>query len=87
MLYPVQTRSRVRPDRAASAITNARQLLRRLSDPRETPKIPLLVRKEARALLRFFPPEHELEPMLRQELILKEVPKLTLFPVWPEHEF
>ena len=87
MLYPVRTRCMIRPDRSANAITSARRLLRRLSDPRETPKIPLLLRKEARAMLRFFPPEHELEPMLKQELMMRDLPKLTVFPVWPEHEF
>ena len=87
MLYPTQTRCRIKPDRAASSVTSARQLLQRIADAKQTPKIPLFLRKEARALLRFFPLAHELSPILKQELMMKDLPKLTVFPVWPEHEF
>ena len=87
MLYPTQTRCGIKPDRAASSVTSARQLLMRIADPKQTPNIPLFLRKEAKALLRFFPLAHELTPVLRQELMMKDLPKLTVFPVWPEHEF
>ena len=87
MLYPTQTRHSLAPDRAARAISSSRRLLVDLCDPRQTPRIPLLVRQQARSLLRFFPPEHELEPMLRQQLLMQGLPKIESFPIWPEHEF
>ena len=87
MLYPIQRRSPVQPHRSAGAITSARRLLRKLTNPQETPRVPLFVRSEARALLRYFPAEHQLETMLRDQLLVRELPKVKTFPIWPEHEF
>jgi hypothetical protein len=43
-----------------AALVSARLLLQRLSDPRLTPRVPLEVRSEARALLRWMPRPEEL---------------------------
>lgn len=86
MLYPVRGRS-LKPDRMANAVCGAREVLRRIASAKETPRLPLVLRREAQALLRFFPTEHELRPVLTSSFMLKDAPKLKVFPVWPEHEF
>ena len=63
MLYPVRGRS-LRPDRVANAVCGAREVLRRISSPSETPRLPLMLRREAQALLRFFPVRAELHPVM-----------------------
>lgn len=86
MLYPTCGRS-LKPHRIATAVTGARELLRRLGSSSETPRIPLQVRHEARALLRFFPPRSSLHPLLTREYQLLDHPLPKVFPVWPEHDF
>ena len=85
MLYPVRGRS-LRPDRIACAVTGARELLRRLGNSSETPRIPLQIRHEARTLLRFFPPRSSLFPVLSDRYQLLEHPMPKVFPQWPEYE-
>ena len=86
MLYPVRGRS-LRPDRVANAVCGAREVLRRIASATETPRLPLMLRREAQALLRFFPVQAELHPVLTSAFILKDTPFPTVFPVWPEHDF
>lgn len=86
MLYPTCGRS-LKPNRIAGAVTSARELLRRLGNPRETPRIPLDIRHEARALLRFFPTTQALHPVLQSSFQLQDHPLPKTWPIWPEHEF
>ncbi len=46
-----------------------RDFLLRLIDVKETPRIPREVRREARTLLRHYPPARELRPLLEKVLI------------------
>lgn len=86
MLYPVRGRS-LKPDRVANAVCGAREVLRRIASPTETPRLPLTLRREAQALLRFFPVKAELHPVMTSAFMLKDTPNPKVFPVWPEHEF
>ncbi len=43
------------PEQQVSALVAARDLLMRLCDPGQTPRVPGSVRREARALLRHYP--------------------------------
>ena len=86
MLYPTRGRS-LRPHRIATAVTGARELLRRIGTARETPNVPLALRKEARAFLRFYPTNSSLYPVLENAYQLKDYPMPKSWPVWPEHEF
>ena len=49
------------PDERANAIRQARRFLLQLMDPRETPRIPRAVRMEARARLKHYPTDLDLE--------------------------
>jgi len=51
-----------------AAIVATRDYLLRLMDTKETPRIPREVRREARALLRHFPPADQLRPALERGL-------------------
>ena len=51
-----------------SSVLATREFLRRLTEPSETPKVPLDLRREALALLRHYPKEAELAPILEREL-------------------
>lgn len=84
MLYPTQGRG-LKPDRMSNAVCGARELLRRIASPTETPRVPLVLRREAQALLKFFPVEASLRPVLTSSYLLRDAPKLKTFPVWPEH--
>ena len=53
------------PDERLISIIRARDFIRSLTDPRQTPKIPSNIRKEAAYRLRHFPSEFYLE-QLRQ---------------------
>ena len=86
MLYPVRSRS-LKPDRVANAVCGAREVLRRICSPSETPRLPLALRREAQALLRFFLVHAELHPIVTTAFMLKDEPMPKVFPVWPEHEF
>ena len=68
--------------REAQAITGARSLLLKLVDPSQTPRVPGEVRREARALLRFYPPSHQLKPLVLTaiELLRQQGEE------WPEEE-
>tara|TARA_Y100000814_G_scaffold278734_1_gene240792 strand:- start:60 stop:224 length:165 start_codon:yes stop_codon:yes gene_type:complete len=50
------------------SLIGVRDFLRRLTDTKETPRIPREVRREARAIMRHYPPEHELRPLLNKLL-------------------
>lgn len=43
------------PDERYRAVRNARQFLRSLIDPKQTPKVPLAIRRQASRVLRHFP--------------------------------
>lgn len=49
-----------------SAVVATRNYLLRLTSPQETPRIPREVRREARALLRHYPIDHELKEAIEQ---------------------
>lgn len=49
------------PDERYRAIKQSKRLLEELCDPGKTPRVPSLVRDRARALLRHFPSEYELD--------------------------
>jgi hypothetical protein len=51
-----------------SAVVATRDFLLRLINTKETPRIPREVRREARALLRHYPPVNELKPALQRGL-------------------
>lgn len=54
------------PDDQIRSLVGARDFIRRLTDTKETPRIPREVRREARAILRHYPPEHEFRPLLNK---------------------
>ena len=49
------------PDERYRAIKQGKKLLEELCDPGRTPRVPSLVRDRARAILRHYPSEYELE--------------------------
>ncbi len=57
-----------RPEDQMRSLVGVRDFLRRLTDTKETPRIPREVRREARAIMRHYPPEHELRPLLNKLL-------------------
>lgn len=57
------------PQQQVSAVVAARDFLLRLTRPLETPRVPGLVRTEARSLLRHFPLEEDLKPVLESALL------------------
>ncbi len=56
------------PIQQVAAVVATRDFLLRLSDPHATRRVPGEVRKEARALLRHFPPADRLRPLLQEAL-------------------
>ena len=52
------------PNQQIEAMVGAREFLLRLIDTKETPRIPREVRREARAILRHYPPSQDLRPLL-----------------------
>lgn len=63
------------PDERYRAVTYARDFLRSLLDPKQTPKVPRKVREQAYRVLRHFPADYEME------LTAKKCPS-----VWSKHE-
>ena len=51
------------PDERTKSLMNAREFLIRLLDPRETPRVPLSVRREARWVLKHYPSQAEIEAL------------------------
>lgn len=49
------------PVERCRAVNNTREFLMKLLDPKQTPKIPKSIRKEAYWCLRHFPHEYEME--------------------------
>lgn len=49
------------PDERTRAVIAAQDFLRRLLDPKETPRVPKSIRKEARSILRHYPSEFYIE--------------------------
>ncbi len=49
------------PDERLNAVNQARHFLRALLDPRITPKVPRVIRKQAYYVLRHFPADFEME--------------------------
>lgn len=56
------------PLQQVSSVVATRDFLLRLINPKVTPRIPREVRREARALLRHYPPADQLRPALEQIL-------------------
>jgi hypothetical protein len=57
------------PQQQVWAVLATRELLVRLTRPTETPRVPGAVRQEARALLRHFPMDDVLRPVLEAALL------------------
>lgn len=66
--HPLQGASQRRPIQEVMAVVATRDFLLRLTQPAVTPRVPGEVRREARALLRHFPPAEQLRPVLQQGL-------------------
>ena len=60
--YPIST-----AQQKISAVVSARDFLLRLTNVKETPRIPREVRREAKTLLRHYPLVSELKPALEKE--------------------
>jgi hypothetical protein len=54
------------PDERYRALKQGKKLLEELCDPGKTPRVPSIVRDRARAALRHFPNEHELDRIADQ---------------------
>jgi len=52
------------PQQQMAAMIGVRDFLLRLTNTKESPRIPREVRREARTIMRHYPPEHELRPLL-----------------------
>ena len=61
------------PAQQVASVVAARDFLLRLTDTKETPRIPREVRREARALLRHYPIADQLRPVLEQGLRVKDL--------------
>lgn len=59
------------------AVTNARQFLRDLLDPKLTPRVPLSVRKRAGRLLKHYPSEFDMDDVQGAFGKVDEYHKLT----------
>lgn len=66
---------------AIAALLETRSFLARLSDPAQTPRVPFPLRREARALLRHYPREERLRPVLNGSESLNETRKTGLCKV------
>jgi hypothetical protein len=76
------------PDERANAIQQARRFLLQLMDPRETPRIPRAVRMEARARLKHFPTDLDLERLADAAPEVVSLPyKLSAPKTIHEHDF
>lgn len=53
-------------DERYQAILNARDFLYRLMDPKQTPKVPKKIRQEARARLKHFPTDFDVEQTFKR---------------------
>jgi hypothetical protein len=64
------------PDERYRALKQGKKLLEELCDPGKTPRVPSIVRDRARAALRHFPQDVEIETMARQcpELLDTDTP-------------
>jgi|TARA_X000001036_G_scaffold70699_1_gene62080 hypothetical protein len=65
--YPIST-----AQQKISAVVSTRDFLLRLTNVKETPRIPREVRREAKTLLRHYPLISELKPILEKELAQSE---------------
>jgi len=61
------------PTQQIASVVAARDFLLRLTDTKETPRIPREVRREARALLRHYPIADQLRPVLEQGLRVRDL--------------
>lgn len=59
------------PDERARSLKWAKEFLRSLCDPKQTPRVPRAVRMRARDVLRHWPFEHELEDALKRSKYFK----------------
>jgi hypothetical protein len=48
------------PDERYRAVRMARQFLQELMDPQKTPKVPAIIRSQARGVLRHYPSDYEM---------------------------
>lgn len=64
------------PFERTNALLNTRYFLWALIDPKQTPKVPLNVRRWARSCIKHYPSEHDIEK------IAKKLPKL--FGEWED---
>jgi hypothetical protein len=64
------------PDERYRALKAGKKLLEELCDPGKTPRVPSIVRDRARAALRHFPQDYEIDTMTHKcpELLDKDTP-------------
>lgn len=57
------------------AVLSAREFLRALMDPKETPRVPREIRQRAKSVLKHFPSEYEMETVSKKAKDLFGDPK------------
>jgi hypothetical protein len=67
------------PDERYHAVRNTEKFLQQLCDPRATPRVPRAIRDRARALLRHYPHEIDLDRMAERspQIISRHIEPLT----------
>ena len=67
------------PDERYRAIKQGKKLLEELCDPGKTPRVPSIVRDKARAALRHYPHDYEIDSMAEKCPDLLDKQPLTLY--------
>jgi hypothetical protein len=65
------------PNERGRALLNTKMFLRRLLDPKKTPRVPKDIRKEAYWLLKHYPAKYEMEIMANESPDILEMPVET----------
>jgi hypothetical protein len=67
------------PDERYRAIKQGKKLLEELCDPGKTPRVPSMVRDRARAALRHFPQDYEIESIAKKCPELLDTQSINLY--------
>lgn len=67
------------PVERTNAVVYTREFLLSLIDPKETPRIPKAIRKQALRLLRHYPSKHEMDIIANREDGDEEFPMMKIF--------
>jgi hypothetical protein len=67
------------PDERYRAIRQAAEFLLALTDPQSTPRVPRIIRQQARSLLRHYPSEYHLHRLAEKspDVIIEKMESLT----------